>query len=173
MREARRIYRVKKARSDNSPVTRKPRKSTVTELINPMDRFVGYKIRRLQLVIINELNDILRGFELRVMDFAILSVVDANLGLYQNGITQLLGAEPPAVVLSLDRLEQAKHLVRRARRKDRRLRTLHLTPSGKRLLQKVSSKVDQQELRMKEAIGAAAVPEVVAGLDRLMRAYGL
>lgn len=172
MREARRPDKATKVRSGNNPAAPKPRKSAVTGLVNPMERFVGYKIRRLQLVIINELNEILRVFKLRVMDFAILNVVDANPGLYQNGITQLLGAEPPAVVLSLDRLQEAKLLVRRASGEDRRLRTLHLTPSGRKLLQEVNSKVDQQELRMKQAVGDA-FPEVVAGLGRLMRAYGL
>ena len=172
MKEPMRIDEVKADRS-GSAASRKPRRPTISQgLINPMDRFVGYKIRRLQLVIINELNDILRGFELRVMDFAILNVVDSNPGLHQNGITQLLGAEPPAVVLSLDRLQRAKYLIRRPSRDDRRLRTLHLTPSGRKLLQKVNATVDEQELRMKQAIGAV-VPEMVAGLDRLMRAYGL
>jgi DNA-binding MarR family transcriptional regulator len=163
---------VKKARSTSSPSIRKPRKSAATELVNPMDQYIGYKIRRLQLVIINELNEILRAFELRVMDFAILSVVDSNPGLYQNGITQLLGAEPPAVVLSLDRLEEAEYLIRRASQKDRRLRTLHLTRAGKKLLLDVRSKVEQQELRMKRAIGTD-FPQLLAGLDSLMRAYRL
>jgi DNA-binding MarR family transcriptional regulator len=159
--------------SGKGAAARKARKPVLSgDLINPMDRFVGYKIRRLQLVIISELNEILRSFELRVMDFAVLSVVGANPGLYQNGITQLLGAEPPAVVLSLDRLEEGLYLNRRASRKDRRLRTLHLTPAGRKLLQKVTASVEQQEDRMKRAMGPAA-PEVVEGLNQLMRAYGL
>ncbi len=141
-------------------------------LINPMDRFVGYKIRRLQLVIIKELNSILRDFELRIMDFAILNVVEANPGLHQNGIAQLLGAEPPAVVLSLDRLEKGKHLIRRPSPEDRRVRTLHLTLGGKNLLKKANKAVEEQENRMKRAVGTD-VPALVAGLDRLMQAYGL
>ncbi len=142
-------------------------------LANPMDRFIGYKIRRLQLVIIKELNTILRDFGLRVMDFAILNVVDGNPGLHQNGIAQLLGAEPPAVVLSLDRLEKAKHLIRRPSPEDRRIRTLHLTSGGKDLLKKANKAVDQQEDRMKRVVGAAGVPALVEGLDKLMQAYGL
>src|SRR5258708_6315878 len=107
MREARRPDKVTKVRSGNNPAAPKPRKSAVTELGNPMERF-----------------------------------------------------------------KEAKLLVRRASGEDRRLRTLHLTPSGRKLLQEVNTKVDQQELRMKQAVGDA-FPEVVAGLGRLMRAYGL
>jgi DNA-binding MarR family transcriptional regulator len=147
-------------------------RAAADELINPMDRFVGYKIRRVQHAIINELNDILRPFELRVMDFAILNIVDANPGLIQNGITKLLGAEPPAVVLSLDRLEGGKYLTRQASADDRRLRTLHLTASGRRLLKAVNAKVDQQEQRIKRTIDAD-LPGFVRALDDLMDTYGL
>jgi DNA-binding MarR family transcriptional regulator len=142
------------------------------DLVNPMDRFVGYKIRRLKHSIINELNEILRVFDIRIMDFAILCIVDANPGLYQNGITRLLGAEPPAVVLALDRLERAGNLTRQASMDDRRLRTLRLTAAGKKLLKKVTAKVDQQESRLKQAAGRN-LPALVAALDDLMRVYGL
>jgi DNA-binding MarR family transcriptional regulator len=142
------------------------------DLVNPMDRFVGYKIRRLKHSIISELNEILGAFDIRIMDFAILCIVDANPGLYQNGITRLLGAEPPAVVLALDRLEKAGNLTRQASTDDRRLRTLHLTSAGKRLLKKVTMKVDQQEARLKQAAGRN-LPALVSALDDLMAVYGL
>jgi DNA-binding MarR family transcriptional regulator len=142
------------------------------DLVNPMDRFVGYKIRRLKHSIINELNEILRAFDIRIMDFAILCIVDANPGLYQNGITRLLGAEPPAVVLALDRLERAGGLTRQANMDDRRLRTLHLTAAGKKLLKKVTTRVDQQENRIKQAAGRN-LPALVSALDDLMKVYGL
>jgi DNA-binding MarR family transcriptional regulator len=142
------------------------------ELLNPMDRFVGYKIRRVQHAIINELNGILGPFELRVMDFAVLNIVDANPGMIQNGITKLLGAEPPAVVLSLDRLEGGKYLTRQASADDRRLRTLQLTASGKELLKAVNAKVEQQEHRIKRTIGAD-LAGFVRALDDLMDTYGL
>jgi DNA-binding MarR family transcriptional regulator len=142
------------------------------ELVNPMDRFVGYKIRRVQHAIINELNGILGPFELRVMDFAVLNIVDANPGMIQNGITRLLGAEPPAVVLSLHRLEGGKYLTRQASADDRRLRTLQLTASGKKLLKAVNAKVEQQEHRIKRTIGAD-LAGLVRALDDLMDTYGL
>jgi len=142
------------------------------DLVNPMDRFVGYKIRRLKHSIINELNEILRAFDIRIMDFAILCIVDANPGLYQNGITKLLGAEPPAVVLALDRLEKGGSLTRQASMDDRRLRTLRLTTAGKKLLKKVMARVDQQETRLKQAAGRN-LPAFISALDKLMTAYGL
>jgi DNA-binding MarR family transcriptional regulator len=142
------------------------------DLVNPMDRFVGYKIRRIKHAIISELNDILSGFELRIMDFAVLSILETNPKIYQNEITRLVGAEPPALVLSLDRLEKANYLVRQLSLVDRRLRTLHLTPEGKKLIKKVTAKVEQQERRIKQAI-RGDLSQFVAGLDDLMRIYGI
>jgi DNA-binding MarR family transcriptional regulator len=141
-------------------------------LVNPMKRFVGYKIRRLKHSIINELNEILRAFDVRVLDFAILCIVEANPGLYQNGITRLLGAEPPAVVLSLDRLERAGNLTRQAGRGDRRLRTLRLTAAGKKLLKKVTARVDEQEEWLKQAAGCN-LSALDSALDDLMRLFGM
>lgn len=140
--------------------------------VNPMDRFVGYKIRRIKHAIISELNDILSAFDLRIMDFAVLSIIETNPGIFQNEITRLVGAEPPALVLSLDRLEKADYLVRQLSPADRRLRTLHLTAEGKKLIKKVTAKVEQQERRIKGAI-RGDLSLFVAGLDDLMRSYGI
>ena len=137
-----------------------------------MDRFVGNKIRRIKHAIINELNDILRNFDLRIMDFAVLSIIETNPGIFQNEITRLVGAEPPALVLSLDRLEKANYLLRQLSPTDRRLRTLHLTPDGKKLIKKVTAKVEQQERRIKQAV-RGDLSQFVAGLDDLMRVYGI
>lgn len=142
------------------------------ELIDPMDEFVGYKIRRVNHAIIGELNEILREFDLRIMDFAILCIVDANPDLYQNSIARLLGAEPPAVVLALDRLEAAGHLARQLDPKDRRVRSLRLTASGKQMHKRALNKVEMQERRIKHAMRATS-NEVVTALDNLMRNYGL
>jgi hypothetical protein len=54
------------------------RSAVVNELVNPMQRFLGYKIRRVEHVVITELNDILGALDLLIMDFAILSIVDRD-----------------------------------------------------------------------------------------------
>jgi DNA-binding MarR family transcriptional regulator len=143
------------------------------EIRNPMNEFVGYKIKRLQHAIMGELEEILRPYKLRAMDFAILTIVEANPGVHQGGVASLLGAEPPAVVLASDRLEGAGLIARHADPNDRRLRTLYLTPAGAKLLPLVVKDVDVQERKLRTAIQARQVAEFEGGLDRLMRAYGI
>jgi len=75
-------------------------------------------------------------------------------------------------VLSLDRLEKAIYLFRQLSPIDRRLRTLHLTAEGKKLIKKVTARVEQQERRIKQAI-RVDLSQFVAGLDDLMHIYGI
>lgn len=152
------------AMPDDTPASR--------DLVNPMDRFVGYKIRRIKHAIISELNGILSEFDLRIMDFAVLSIIEINPGIFQNEITRLVGAEPPALVLSLDRLEKANYLLRQYSPSDRRLRTLHLTSEGRKLIKKVTAKVERQERGIQNAV-RGDLAQFVASLDDLMLFYGI
>ena len=140
--------------------------------INPMNCFVGYKIRRLQHAIISELRHILASFTLRIMDFAILRIVEANPGLAQNGVAKLLGAEAPAVVLSLDRLQAMKYIQRTQSPNDRRLRMLHLTAAGAKILKRAMVEVEHQEQRMKRSV-RGDYSKMVTCLDDMLYAYGV
>jgi len=160
------------ARKEAAPPIAPGDASVARDLVNPMDRFVGYKIRRIKHAIISELNGILSAFDLRIMDFAVLSIVETNPGIFQNEITRLVGAEPPALVLSLDRLEKANYLFRQFSPTDRRLRTLHLTSEGRKFIKKITTKVERQERGIQNAV-RGDLAQFVAGLDDLMRFYGI
>jgi DNA-binding MarR family transcriptional regulator len=140
-------------------------------LKNPMNEVITYKIKRLQHALMTELDDILRRYKLRPMDCAILSIVSANPGVHQGGVANLLGMEPPAVVLASDRLEAAGLLARHFDPNDRRMRALYLTPAGTKLLPLVMRDVNVQERKIKAAIQSTHLGEFNNALDRLMRAY--
>jgi DNA-binding MarR family transcriptional regulator len=143
------------------------------EVRDPMNDFIGYKVKRLQHAIMSELEAILRPYNLRAMDFAILNIVSANPGIHQGGVAALLGAEPPAVVLASDRLESADLLARYSDPKDRRLRALHLTPNGAKLLPLVVKDVNAQERKLQSAIQNNQRANFEGALDRLLRAYSI
>ncbi len=170
MTEGRSIRR--KASHDINQNTVRAEAAISEDPVNPMNCFVGYKIRRLQHAIIGELRDILASFALRIMDFAILRIVEANPGLAQNAVAKLLGAEPPAVVLSLDRLQAMKYIQRKQSPDDRRLRMLHLTAAGTKLLKRAMTEVEHQEQRMKRSV-RGDYSKMVACLDDMLLAYGV
>jgi DNA-binding MarR family transcriptional regulator len=135
--------------------------------------FIGYKIKRLQHAIMTELETILRPYNLRPMDFAILNIVGANPGIHQGGVAGLLGAEPPAVVLASDRLESADLLARYSDPTDRRLRALYLTQNGSKLLPLVLKDVNAQERKFQSAIPTSHLANFDSALDRLLRTYSI
>jgi DNA-binding MarR family transcriptional regulator len=143
------------------------------EIQNPMNEFIGYKIKRLQHAIMTELEAILRPYNLRPMDFAILNIVAANPGIHQGGVAGLLGAEPPAVVLASDRLEAADLIARYSDPKDRRLRALYLTQNGTKLLPLVIKDVNAQERKLQSAIPSSHLANFEGALDRLLRTYSI
>jgi DNA-binding MarR family transcriptional regulator len=66
--------------------------------------------------------------------FRILNVVDAAEGLSQHAIGEAIQVPPSRMVALVDELEQRGLLKRHPHPSDRRVRALHLTPAGRRVL---------------------------------------
>jgi DNA-binding MarR family transcriptional regulator len=147
------------------------KRAALDELRFPMNDFIGYKIKRLSHVIMGEVDEIMRRFELRVLDFGVLHVVNANSGINQSGVASMLGVEPPAVVLASDRLEARGLISRNLDPNDRRVRTLALTRAGEKLLPRIVEELDIQDRKIRSAIQTKNVDSVEAALDRLMKEY--
>jgi DNA-binding MarR family transcriptional regulator len=68
--------------------------------------------------------------------FRVLNVVDAAEGQSQHAIAEAIQAPPSRMVAIVDELEQRGLVERRANPGDRRAHALHLTPQGRKLLDK-------------------------------------
>jgi MarR family transcriptional regulator for hemolysin len=73
--------------------------------------------------------------------YPILAVHRLGDGIRQHALANALGIEGPSLVRSLDALGAAGLLERRDDPADRRARTLHLTPEGKRLAKRIETVV--------------------------------
>jgi DNA-binding MarR family transcriptional regulator len=147
------------------------RRFEATALRFPMNDFIGYKIKRLSHVIMSEVDEIMRHYQLRVLDFGVLHVVNANPGIHQGGVASILGVEPPAVVLASDRLEARGFISRNADPHDRRVRSLVLTRAGEKVLPRIVEDLNIQDRRIRAAIQGKSMDHVESALDRLMREY--
>lgn len=87
----------------------------------------------------------------------ILRAIADEPGQSQQALSGRLGVLPSRIVAYVDELEDRGYVERRRNPDDRRLHALHLTTSGKRLLQKISTLARQHEGR------------VTAGLDERQR----
>jgi DNA-binding MarR family transcriptional regulator len=88
----------------------------------------------------------------------ILRAIAAEPGRSQQALSGQLGVLPSRIVAYVDELEKRGYVERRRNPDDRRLHALHLTTSGKRLLQKVSTLARQHD------------GQITAGLDERQRA---
>jgi DNA-binding MarR family transcriptional regulator len=97
-----------------------------------------------------------------------LKVIQANPGISQARVAEVLYIETSRMVQKVDRLE-ARHLVERRRSdSDRRAHELHLTPAGGDLLAELMPLVEMQERAMAERIGQKAMADIVESLRAIV-----
>ncbi|MDB5578687.1 MAG: transcriptional regulator [Bradyrhizobium sp.] len=84
-------------------------------------------------------------------------------GVRQSELAVALGLEGPSLVRLLDNLERRGLIERREYKSDRRVRGIHLTPSGRELQRRVTSISDGVQQRLL----AAASPVDLAACGRL------
>jgi len=82
--------------------------------------------------------------------FGVLNVLGAREGAIQQEIGSAMGIDPSTMVSLIDELESAGLAKRRPHPKDRRARTVVITPKGRRLLERgrrMSAQVEDEVLR--------------------------
>jgi MarR family transcriptional regulator, lower aerobic nicotinate degradation pathway regulator len=67
-------------------------------------------------------------------EFGVLNMIAGNPGITQHAIGQGAGVDPSTMVATIDHLEELGLAERRPHPGDRRKRSIHLTPDGKRVL---------------------------------------
>jgi len=108
----------------------------MTEITN----ILGYWLRRAELA---NAEVFLRHFselDLSMLQYGILIVVNEKPGIAQKELAQALGAKPSVIVKPLDRLERRGLIVRKRAAPDRRLQSVKLTATGKRLAARADTK---------------------------------
>jgi DNA-binding MarR family transcriptional regulator len=103
---------------------------------NPLDKVIGYRLRRAQLVTFQEFIDFFARVKLRPAEYALISVLERRPGLSQTDAANMLGIKRANFVSLLDSLERRGLAERRAVHGDRRSRALHLTERGHALAEK-------------------------------------
>lgn len=96
-------------------------------------RLVGYNCRRAYLNILPQFFKRMEKFDLRPVDYTILTLVNANPGINQKRLAQASGVAPPNMAPLLDRLEQRGLLARQRNPADKRSQVLVLTEEGRDL----------------------------------------
>lgn len=132
-----------------------------------LDGTIGYAIRRAQLSVFEDIYRAFGKLDVTTAQFSVLAVVADNPGCSQADLAAALGVERPRMVPLIDALERRGLARRISPAHDRRVREIHLTPHGRRLLETLKRRFARHQQRMLERLGQTEPDAVLTVLWRL------
>jgi DNA-binding MarR family transcriptional regulator len=100
-----------------------------------LQSLLGYNARRASLAIIEQFHIDMASFDLRPVDFSVLSLIRHNPGITSRQLCHALNIQPPNMVVFLKSFEKRKLVEREPHPTDGRAMGLTLTESGEALMQ--------------------------------------
>jgi DNA-binding MarR family transcriptional regulator len=133
-----------------------------------LERLLGYNARRAALAIIDVFLERMAVYDLRPVEFSVLTVIHDNAGLTSRQLCDALSLLPPNLVGIVARLEKRGLIVREVHAQDRRAQELKLTVAGIKLTRQAMATA--LELEEDPARGLSATQRKTA-IDLLQRVY--
>lgn len=120
-----------------------------------LESLVGYNARRATLVIVDAFIRHMTPYDLRPVDFSVLSLITHNPGITSRQLCAALSIQPPNLVGMVNTLEKRGLITRRPHPHDGRAMGLHLTPTGKKMMHKAEQTAAQLEEAATARLSAA------------------
>jgi DNA-binding MarR family transcriptional regulator len=133
----------------------------------PPFRSVAFLLSSLGFAVSRNFHRVLEPLELEPGEFALLRAVSASDGEPQNALAERLHISPSWMVAIVDELERRELLERRPHARDRRVRNLHLTAAGKKLLRQAERQAQQLDLQVTAPLSAAELQQLFELLQRV------
>lgn len=128
---------------------------------------VGYNCRRAYLSIMPLFHERMSEYDLRAVDFSVMSLLHANPNITQKRLSNAINVSPPNLAILLDRLEARGLLLRQRNPLDKRSQTLILTPGGERLARQAEQTVSKLEAEATSALTNAERQQLLALLQKI------
>lgn len=133
-------------------------------------RSVGFLISQLGLASAKRFAEDLRPLGIHPGEFALMRFVAASEGQSQQTLAERLAIPPSRMVAKVDSLEESGLVERRPDPADRRVRALHLTPKGRRLLKRAGDIAVEYESRLCADLDPSDRDRLIDLLERLQPA---
>ncbi len=133
-----------------------------------LETLLGYNARRAALSVIAVFLRRMAPFDLRPVDFSVLTLIAHNPGATSRQICTTLEIMPPNLVGLVRQLESRGLLLRKPHPTDRRAQGLHLSAAGKRLQRAAEVEVTRLE---SDVVGALTSEELDTLNGLLRRIY--
>jgi DNA-binding MarR family transcriptional regulator len=120
-----------------------------------LESLVGYNARRATLVIAESFLKHMAVYDLRLVDFSVLSLIEHNPGITSRQLCTTLNIQPPNLVGMINSLEKRELITRRPHPHDARAVGLHLTPTGHKMMLKAEQTAATLEQEATAQLSAA------------------
>lgn len=127
----------------------------------------GHLIRRLHQVSVALFAEECAGLDITPVQYAVLFVLQESPGMDATRLSEQVFFDRSTLGAVLDRLEKKGVVTRSGSVNDRRVKVLHLTPLGRRLLRKASGPVQRVQQRLLEPLEKDERRQLQALLSRL------
>ena len=160
------------SRARTSPATPPCPEDAPTPAVEAVDtRFLrtlaGYNTRRAALAIIEVFMERMAVYDLKVVDFSVLSLVAHNPGVTSRQLCAALNVLPPNLVGLIAALERRGLIERRPHPSDGRAMGVHLTPEGGALTQQAEKTAAQLEQDATSRLTAAERKTLIRLLQKI------
>jgi DNA-binding MarR family transcriptional regulator len=130
-----------------------------------LEGLIGYNARRAALAVIEVFLQRMAVYDLRPVDFSVLSVITHNPGITSRQLCTALGILPPNLVGLINALEKRELILRQPHPRDGRAMGLHLTAAG----QKLARDAERTALELEAQVAARLSASEFKTLIRLLK----
>lgn len=146
-----------------------PKNSPTVEQIDTsyLESLIGYNARRAALAVIEVFLQRMAVYDLRPVDFSVLSLITHNPGITSRQLCTALGILPPNLVGMINALEKRELIERQPHPRDGRAMGLHLTPAGEKLMRNAERNAAQLEAEVAARLSATETRTLIKLLKKI------
>jgi DNA-binding MarR family transcriptional regulator len=128
---------------------------------------LGYHLRRAQAAVFQDFAATMNGANVTPGQFGVLALIEANAGLSQTRLAEILGIDRSTLVAVIDKLEGQGLVERAARPNDRRSHALKLSREGQSRFESLAKLVKKHEARIAHQLSARERQTLIDLLQRI------
>ena len=132
-----------------------------------LEGLIGYNARRAALAVIEVFLERMAIYDLRPVDFSVLSLITHNPGITSRQLCATLGILPPNLVGMINALEKRELIARKPHPRDGRAMGLHLTTGGQKLMRDAERTAAELEAEAAARLSAGEAKTLIRLLKKI------
>ena len=132
-----------------------------------LESLIGYNARRAALAVIEVFLQRMVVYELRPVDFSVLSLIGHNPGITSRQLCTTLGILPPNLVGIINTMAKRELVTRRPHPHDGRAVGLHLTAKGLKLMREAERTAARLEVEVTSSLSTAESKALISLLKKV------